>query len=133
MKTLADEHALGAALEWSQDRILIGEPLSPRIERLYTMNHLLWYVCMAGLAVAAAALIKMKPRQDIAFPKAMGLVSGSPGALAVGKDTMATAALVASHGGGVQALRRLRKDYSLGRVEPGMVLLTRKNIQEGNL
>lgn len=133
MKIITDESALGDALKRQQKRILVGGPLGSRLERLYTMNQLLWYVCLAGLAVTAAALIKMKPRDAVTFPRPTGLVSDRSGASVVGKDAMTSAALVAEYGGGIQVLEQLKKEYDMERMEGGSILFIRNDIREGAL
>lgn len=56
-----NEEEFMEAIGRKEDSILAHGRLAPKLERLYTMNDILWGVCIGCLAVAMAATVKLRP------------------------------------------------------------------------
>lgn len=124
--TANNEQELGFALKQKAKTIHVSGRFAPKMERLYSMSQIMWWLCFFSLTAAVAALLKIRPQKEYPFTMISGAVAGTPAAKSVGRPLLASAALVALYGGGMEALKQFRNDYHMEQGEPGGIILIRK-------
>lgn len=115
-----DEKGLGEAIRKNEKTIDVHGSIAPRIKRLHDLDKVLYCMCLMCLAVAVVALMQVPATGGGMLP--LSFVAGTPAAAIMGVSTAKTAALVAASGGGISALKQLRK-YKLKQVGKEHIIL----------
>ena len=138
-----NESEFGRAVKGQEDRIFVHGRLASRLERLYTMNEVLWGLCVGCLTVAMAVVVKLRPKGDGAAPhlpptypmdrvRAEQVVSELPGAERFGTSLLTSAMLMADACGGIDRFKSFRKDYEMEYHAPAQ-LAFRKKTRKGTI
>lgn len=115
-----DEKGLGEAIRKNEKTIDVHGSIAPRIKRLHDLDKVLYCMCLMCLAVAVVALMQVPTTGGGMLP--LSFVAGTPAAAIVGVPTAKTAALVAASGGGIRALKHLRR-YKLRQISREHIIL----------
>ena len=132
-----NEEEFGRAIRQREERIYVRGRFTPKLERLYTMNEILWGVCVGCLTVAMATLIKIRPKQDGNIlhepPRNLAnkglreqLISEVPGAKRVGKSLLSSSMAMAEACGSMDRFKSFRRDYEMELGVPDGLIFRRK-------
>ncbi len=136
-----NEEEFMEAIGRKEDRILAHGRLAPKLERLYTMNDILWGVCIGCLAVAMAATVKLRPKgydkpwsnltdnrmKNTAEKQAMPEQMGEDRLEAYLPFSPESAAGITEQR---DRFRSFREDYEMERQAGGRILFRRKDREE---
>ena len=124
---MTTERELGEALKKDQDTIEIEGDLAKKTIKIKATGKVTWGVCIACIAVAVTMSVVTIGSGGTATPLTGPSVALSLGAAAttLGMPAAITATGIAIAGGGVIALKKLRK-YKLEKISDTKIVLHRK-------
>lgn len=115
-----NEHDLGEELNKGADHIRIEGDLAAKVRKMMKLNTILWSFCLASLSVTVIAVMHMPATAGTSG--VVGIVAGTSAAAILGPELAVAAATIAVAGGGIHALRRLRR-YRLEQTRNGSIIL----------
>ena len=124
---MTTEKDLGNALKNNQDTIVIEGDLAEKTLKIKATGKVAWAVCIGCIAVAVTLVVVTFGSGGAAIPVAgpTAAITLSAAATIWGLPTAITATGIAVAGGGVVALKKLRK-YRVEKISDTKIILHRK-------